>query len=120
MKQEIKMLSVMDNEGNPAGGYAKATGIDINFQNGPLGLGDKRVEPNGAFVDTLIEISIRRLHFYQTSKFRSRYNDDAIYHLNAALTILEERTKERERKNIEGTNIVDAPLPKPQEAVKVN
>ena len=89
---------------NPAGGISCGKGICISWQNGPLGRGAERREPNGAFVETVIAIAKDRLDFYQKSKFNCQENAKAIEHLNSALEILNSRTKDREKRQVEGTH----------------
>ena len=43
-----------DKDGNPAGGVSSGRGFAISWQNGPLGRGVERREPNGAFVEDVI------------------------------------------------------------------
>jgi len=90
-------------DGHPVGGCSYGTGFTVSWQNGPLGRGEDRKEPNGAFVETLINVVIDRIEYYQDSQFKSDYNARAIEHLNQALTALQERTKDREERNVEGT-----------------
>jgi hypothetical protein len=82
---EHGMLNAMDKEGNPAGGYFRCTGIDISWQNGPHGRGDDRKEPNGAFVEDVIDACADRIRYYQGGRFASDYNAKALEHLEAAL-----------------------------------
>jgi len=91
---------------NPAGGWVKGTGLEINWQDGPLGQEDERKEPNGAFVETVISAVIQRLEFYQESKFKCDTNANAISHLNNALSHLEARTADREERGVEGAHKV--------------
>lgn len=93
-----------DANGNPAGGCTQGTGFTISWQNGPLGRGEDRQEPNGAFVETVIQAAVDRLEFYQKSKFASVFNEDALNHLYAALKRLKERTADREARDVEGTH----------------
>lgn len=93
-----------DTNGNPAGGVSCGKGFAISWQNGPLGRGEERKEPNGAFVETIIAAAKDRLEFYQKSRFNCEANARAILHLEAALTILNERTMDREARNVEGTH----------------
>lgn len=96
-----------DPDENPTGGTVKGTGIDIEWQNGPLGRGDDRKEPNGAFVETVISAALQRIQFYQTAsagKFACRENALAITKLEEALHWLEARTKAREARQLEGTH----------------
>ena len=44
----------LDDDGNPAGGVASSKGVCISWQNGPLGRGNERREPNGGFVENVI------------------------------------------------------------------
>lgn len=104
MKQEITGRHFNDDNGNPAGGVTTGTGIAITWQNGPLGRGDERKEPNGAFVEGVIAAVIDRLEYYQASKFKSAYNAVALGHLQLALAALEQRTKDREQRAVEGTH----------------
>lgn len=106
MKQVIACQNNTDSEGNPAGGTVSGTGLMIGWQDGPLGRGEERKEPNGAFVEGVIEAAKQRLEFYQGSKFNCEENDQAIFHLGMALSALENRTKAREQREVEGTHAV--------------
>lgn len=103
MNQPYKSEHNLDDHGNPAGGRSDATGIRIIWQNGPLGRGADRQEPNGAFVETLIAIAIDRLEFYQ-EHFPCRENELAIRHLHSAGAMLAARTMRREEEGTEGTH----------------
>lgn len=91
-----------DKDGNPAGGVASGTGFCISWQNGPLGRGKDRKEPNGAFVEDIIKVVIERLEFYQESQFACEQNQKALGPLHAALTCLNNRTQDREQRGVEG------------------
>ncbi len=107
MRQEITERNSVDKEGLPAGGCVLGKGIDIVWQNGPLGRGDDRREPNGAFVEGVIQAAIGRLRWYQDvsdGHFHCEQNARAITHLEAALIDLDERTANRERRGVEGTH----------------
>ncbi len=107
MQQDFDASNWLDASGNPAGGSVNAVGISINWQNGPLGRGEERQEPNGAFVETVIAAAIQRLEFYQTAsdgKFKCRENALAITKLEEALHWLNARTASREARNVEGTH----------------
>ena len=106
MLQQFMSQHWNDENGNPGGGISDGLGITVSWQNGTLGRGTERREPNGAFVETVIAIAADRLKYYQASKFNCKANADAISHLEAALAVLEERTKERESRNVEGTHTV--------------
>ena len=107
MKQELTFHNDVDQNGNPHGGYVSGKGISIAWQAGPLGRGAVRKEPNGAFVEGVIQAAIGRLEFYQTAsdgKFACEENGLVLHHLEEALATLEKRTQERETREIEGTN----------------
>ena len=93
-----------DKEGNPAGGDVKGVGMDITWQNGPLGRNADRVEPNGAFVETVIAAAKQRIEYYNESKFKCRENSMAITKLDEALMWLNKRTADRETRKVEGTH----------------
>lgn len=104
MKQDHFRVHWLDAEGNPAGGVSSGKGFTISWQNGPLQRGPERLEPNGAFVETIIDAALARLEFYQASKFACLENEAAIQHLKGALVWLDARTKNREARNVEGTH----------------
>jgi hypothetical protein len=105
MQQKFKSLSNgLDDNGNPAGGHVSAKGLDIVWQNGPLGRGEDRKEPNGSFVETVIAAALQRIQFYQNGKFGCRENAIAITKLEEALLWLNKRTQDREARAVEGTH----------------
>lgn len=99
----------VDENGNPAGGSLSGKGLSIEWQDGPLGRGEDRKEPNGAFVETVIAAAKSRLVFYQESKFACADNAEMIEHLDAALAIAARRTARREAQQVEGTHALDVP-----------
>jgi len=103
MRQTIQTHKT-DYDGNPAGGDTVGTGFAIVWQEGPLGVGTSRMAPNGACVEEVIEAALGRLAFYQASKFRCRENALAITKLEEALHWLDHRTRDRERRGVEGTH----------------
>jgi len=94
-----------DETGAPMGGISSGKGFCISWQNGPLGRGDSRKEPNGAFVETIISAVIDRLNYYQGTRFACEFNANAITALQAALTDLGARTRSREAAGTEGTHL---------------
>lgn len=104
MRQSVWQQHENDEAGNPAGGRSQGVGIEIRWQNGPLGTGPDRIEPNGAFVEGVIEAARGRLEYYQGSKFRCEENAEALEHLNAALHALDRRTRGRVARGVEGTH----------------
>ena len=112
MRQGFKeVLNVVDDSGMPAGGCVHGTGIIIDWQDGPLGTGDDRQEPNGAFVEDVIEAASQRIEWCQTAcdgRFQCKENEKAIGHLASALAYLESRTARRTAAGVEGTHAEDA------------
>lgn len=106
MRQAITEAHNLDDDGNPAGGYASGTGFSISWQNGPLAVDGERKEPNGAFVEGIIAAALGRLQAYQASKFACRENALAITKLEEALHWLDHRTAAREARGVEGTHTV--------------
>lgn len=106
MNQKIQSSHFDDENGNPAGGTTSGVGISISWQNGPLGRGQDREEPNGAFVEGVIKAAIDRLEYYNAGKFRCRENSLAITHLEEALHWCNHRTAAREEREVEGTHAV--------------
>ena len=107
MQQDFDATNDTDRGGNPMGGQVTATGLDIEWQNGPLGRGEDRQEPNGAFVETVIAAAKQRIEYYQTEnhgKFACRENALAITKLDEALHWLQHRTAAREAREVEGTH----------------
>ena len=103
--QEFKSEHFFDEHGNPTGGHSSATGVCIAWQHGPLGKGDDRKAPNGALIGTVLDMVIDRLNFFQASEFASDYNAEAIEHITRAIDALDRRTKDRQERGVEGTNV---------------
>ena len=106
MRQQIEGVHELDEDGNPAGGRTTGIGIDIRWQDGPLGeVGSpERKEPNGAFVEGVIAAALDRLRHYQLTKFNCRENSLAITKLEEALHWCQHRTADREARGVEGTH----------------
>lgn len=102
MLAEYAADNFTDPDGNPTGGSVSGTGLLIEWQNGPLGRGADRKDPNGAFVETVIDAARQRIQFYQDSKFKCRENAIAITKLEEALLWLNKRTSDREKRQVEG------------------
>lgn len=99
---EPKEHHIMDPEGNPCGGHTSNSGIEIEWQNGPLGRGPERKMPNGAMVEDVLDAAKGRLEFFQHSKFANFYNAIAIGLIDLAIQVLNMRTAEREIRGVEG------------------
>ena len=72
----------------------------VSFQHGPVG----KVGVNGITNEHLLAILKHRLN-YLNKQVPSPYNDEALYHVTKALAILETRTADRKRRQVEGTNV---------------
>jgi hypothetical protein len=88
-------------EGNPAGGTTMGPGFTVAWQNGPI---KEAGGQNGAMVEDVIAAAVKRLEFYQQSKFACAFNSDAIKLLNRAIHRLGDRTRDRESRGVEGTH----------------
>jgi hypothetical protein len=106
MNTPIKQEHWKDGNGNPAGGSTFGPGFAISWQNGPLGRDGERREPNGAFVENIINAAIGRLEFYQASPFACDENARALTYLKSALQECNSRTQKRESRKVEGTHAV--------------
>jgi len=104
MRMGISSMHFDDANGNPAGGTTFGRGFAIGWQNGPLGRGEGRKEPNGAFVEDIIDAAADRIRYYQESRFRCQDNAEALHHLELAMEYLNNRTKDREERDVEGTH----------------
>ena len=105
-RNELDVTNVVDGDENPTGGLVTGIGLDIAWQTGPLGR-EPVSEPNGAFVDDVIEAARQRLEFYQKAaggKFACRENALAITKLEEALHWLYARRVEREKRGVQGTH----------------
>jgi len=101
----LQVANNTDADGNPAGGWVFGTGLNIKWQAGPLGR--PAGEPNGAFVEDLLEAARQRLEFYQKAaggKFACRENAIAITKTEEALHWLYSRRMDRENRGVQGEN----------------
>lgn len=74
----------------------------VKFQNGPI----KEAGINGLTNEALLAIVIHRLTCFQEGPFACTHNQEAKDHLLRALETLQDRTKERVERNVEGTHEV--------------
>ena len=84
-------------------GDAQDKHFRIDWQNGPVDR-ENGERANGAFVEDVIEVARRRLEFYQECDAACRENDDAIYHLNAAIDVLVQRRDGCQARGVQGTD----------------
>ena len=114
MLEKYEFTNNIDENGNPSGGEVRGTGLSIDWQNGPLGRGEERKDPNGAFVETVIDAAKQRIEFYQNAsdgKFSCEENAFAIAFLQKALASLNNRTLKREAEGVEGTHTPSPAVP---------
>lgn len=71
----------------------------IEFQNGPI----KEVGTNGLTHEALLAIVIDRLEGFQRGPFAHAYNADALTSCRSALASLQQRTRDRLARGVEGT-----------------
>lgn len=76
--------------------------LAVDFQNGPI----KEAGANGVMDENLIAIVIDRLEGFQSGRYACEENQQALNHLEAALNALQERTRKREARGVEGTHAV--------------
>jgi hypothetical protein len=70
----------------------------ISFQNGPI----KEFGVNGVTQEALLAVVIDRLRSFQAGPFSCAANGAALQHVEAALNLLQNRTRERIRRGVEG------------------
>jgi hypothetical protein len=97
------LVSGFDTESNVARGVAPPrSSVEILFQNGPIGL----VGVNGLTHEALLAIVADRLRSFQKGPFSCKANACALTHIEEAQHWLQQRTIERMRRGVEGTNTV--------------
>ncbi len=77
-----------------------ATGVVIQFQNGPLA---ETVYPNGLSNEALLAVVEDHLKGFQSGQYACRENALALTHLQEAMHWLHHRTRERMQRGVEGT-----------------
>jgi hypothetical protein len=101
------VITGFDTENNPSsvdsGGYRSSFSRQVVvFQNGPIG----EVGVNGVTHEVLLAIVADRLRSFQGGPFSCKANACALTHIEEAMHWLQQRTIERMRRGVEGTNIV--------------
>lgn len=74
--------------------------LGIDFQNGPI----QEHGVNGIQMEDLMAVCIHRLQGFQSGPYACTANQLALDHLKAAMTSLNERTKDRKDRGVEGTS----------------
>jgi len=77
-----------------------ADGLQILFQNGPVG----EAGINGITQEVLLAIVADRLRSFQAGPYANKANACALTHVEEALHWLQQRTIERLRRGVEGTS----------------
>lgn len=100
-------ITGFDTKNNPSrvnsSGYAVEYSREIvMFQNGPI----LEVGVNGITHEALLAILIDRLRSFQTGPFACRENEATLALLHDALGLLQQRTRTRIKRNVEGTHQV--------------
>jgi hypothetical protein len=72
----------------------------LMFQNGPI----KEVGVNGVTHEALLAIVIDRLESFQKGPYNCAENEFALTSCRLALTMMQDRTRERMRRGVEGTH----------------
>ncbi len=78
----------------------KACVQQLSFQHGPIG----EVGVNGVTNEALLAIIIDRMQGFQSSKWSCRENAIVLTKLQEAMMWLQERTRERQNRGVEGTS----------------
>lgn len=104
--QPIESTNFTDGEGNPDGGHTEAAGLSIRWQRGTLDTDDE-VPWNGCFLVTLLESARLRLEYYQDTKFKCADNEEALYHIEESIKILNRRQVQRFCKGVRGSHEED-------------
>jgi hypothetical protein len=79
-------------------GQGKRIFASIVFQKGPV----KEAGKNGIFIEDLLQICAHRLECFQAGEFACDENDGALTAIRGALKWLNWRTKDRQRRGVEG------------------
>jgi hypothetical protein len=74
----------------------------ISFQNGPI----KESGINGVTNEDLLRVVIDRLQGFQSGSFNCRENQLALDSIQSGLNWLTSRTRQREIRGVEGTNVI--------------
>ncbi len=90
---------------SPALHHFTGLGLDLHFQDGPIGEAGVNGTTNEEVIQVLID-RIESLNAMQGGKYACEENTLAIWHLRNALSKLKARTAAREARGVEGTMAV--------------
>ena len=97
------VISGFDATGNAsAGGEYMPNRLVVIFQNGPIGENGNGV--NGITHEVLLAIVADRLRSFQAGPYSCKANACALTHIEEAQHWLQQRTRERMRRGVEGTH----------------
>ena len=96
----LTVVNAVDEFRRPKGGSAHTTGLGIRWQAGPVAPDSV---PNGAFIEDAITAAIERLRWLQSGDYACRENAISITKLEEARFWLEERSRDRRARGVEGT-----------------
>ncbi len=85
---------------DPSGIQQDLYAVSVDFQNGPI----KEFGVNGVTQEALLAIVIDRLRSFQAGPYASESNQKALDHTLLALSFLQDRTRERIARGVEGTH----------------
>ena len=100
--QPLESEHYLDSDENPDGGYIEGTGLAIRWQRGALDFDGDGVPWNGCFLVTLLEAAKEQLKFYQSTKFKSDDNAEAMAKVQEAIDILNRRQVARFTRGVRG------------------
>ena len=91
-------IEVLDEPGQGGANHEYVIAFDGEDQNGPI----KEYGVNGVTQETLLAVVIDRLRNFQAGPFACAANAMALHHIEAALELLQQRTKDRIARGVEG------------------
>ena len=83
---------------NPNSGPLYETHVNVHFQEGPI----QEAGVNGVTQEALLAIVIDRLKSFQAGPYPSPFNASALVHCEQALNDLQQRTRNRIARGVEG------------------
>ena len=98
----ITQHHAFNDEGCCTGGETSGVGFAIRWQDGPWKRGEE--EPNGAFVENILEAAAGRLRAYEKTRFCHPANAFALFHIGRALAALQDRHADRAARGVLGSH----------------
>jgi hypothetical protein len=94
------VISGFDTKTNPSSGLVLRDATRLVFQNGPIA----EVGVNGVTHEALLAILADRLRGFQSGRYACAENAEALKHIEAAQSVLLNRTRARMARGVEGTH----------------